>query len=119
MDPPLHIGFIERWLPRPAEAGECPEGVQRIRRLGVSMGENAPSGREKLGEQHEKLVFEFSGHNFLGGSAFGVSVFEVGSFLFFSFLGLHILNFGFLCLEFLSSERIEIPIRSPGVRGLR
>ena len=41
--------FIERWLPRPAEAGEGPEEVQRIRRLGVSMGENAPSGREKLG----------------------------------------------------------------------
>ena len=24
---------------------------------GGSMGENAPRGREKLGEQHEKLVF--------------------------------------------------------------
>ena len=45
----FELGVIERWLPRPAEAGEGPEEVQRIRRLGVSMGENAPSGREKLG----------------------------------------------------------------------
>ena len=45
----FELGLIERWLPRPAEAGEGPEEVQRIRRLGVSMGENAPSGREKLG----------------------------------------------------------------------
>ena len=45
----FELGLIERWLPRPAEAGEGPEGVQRVRRLGVSMGENAPSGREKLG----------------------------------------------------------------------
>ena len=45
----FELGLIERWLPRPAEAGEGPEEVQRIRRLGVSMGENAPSDREKLG----------------------------------------------------------------------
>ena len=43
----LELRLIERWLPRPAEAGEGPEEVQRIRRLGVSMGDNAPSGREK------------------------------------------------------------------------
>ena len=52
---------------------------------GGSMGEHAPRGREKLGEQHDKLVFEFLGHNFLGGSAFGISVFEVFSFSFLDF----------------------------------
>ena len=45
--------LIERWLPRPAEAGECPEGVQRRRRVGVSMWENASSGREGLRERNE------------------------------------------------------------------
>ena len=58
-------------------------------------------------------------HNFLGGSAFGISVFGVFSFSFFGFLGFRILNFGFLFLQFLSSERVEIPIRTSGVRGLR
>ena len=47
----FELGVIERWLPRPAEAGEGPEEVQRIRRLGVRMGKNAPSGREKLGSR--------------------------------------------------------------------
>ena len=52
---------------------------------GGSMGENAPRGREKLGEQHEKLVFEFLRHNFSWVSAFGISVFEVFSFSFLDF----------------------------------
>jgi hypothetical protein len=33
--------YFERWLPRPVEAGECPEEVQRVRGLvGVAIEEN-------------------------------------------------------------------------------
>jgi hypothetical protein len=52
----FELGLIARWHLRPAEAGECPEGVQRIRRVGVSMGANAPSDREgeEFGEDESR-----------------------------------------------------------------
>ena len=77
------------------------------------MGENAPSGREKLGEQHEKSVFEFLRHNFSWVSAFGISVFEVFRFSFFGFLGFHILNFAFL------SEKGELQVKTEQFQGRR
>ena len=77
------------------------------------MAENAPSGREKLGEQHEKLVFEFLRHNFSWVSAFGISVFEVFRFSFFGFLGFHILNFAFL------SEKGELQVKTEQFQGRR
>ena len=77
--------LIERWLPRPAEAGECPEGVQRGRWMGVSMGENAPSGREKIGEDDGEISFCLSGTKVFRGSALGISVFEFSVFEVFSF----------------------------------
>ena len=92
--------YFERWLPRPAEAGEGPEGVQRIRRLGVSMGENAPSGREKLGGRMRNW-FLSCWISFLGVQLLGVLSLKLLSLKFLRFKDFDYV-FGFVDFMFLS-----------------
>ena len=48
------------------------------------MGENAPSGREKIGEHDGEISFCLFGTKVFRGSALGISVFEFSVFEVFS-----------------------------------
>ena len=70
------------------------------------MGENAPSGREKIGEHDGEISFCLFGTKVFRGSALGISVFEFSDFEVFTFSFLDfwvvrfVLSFQFLSLQF-------------------